>query len=121
MNDPLAYFITFSCYGHHLPGDGPYTIDRQHNIPGLPPAPPSSPRREYHVARLLQEPFEMDSARRAIVLESILEVCVHKDWYLAAAHVRSTHVHIVLQAPETRPELAMGVLKARASRKLSDS
>ena len=46
------------------------------------------------------------------------EVCVHRGWSLLAAHVRSNHVHAVVEA-EVPPERVMGDFKAYARRRLN--
>jgi REP element-mobilizing transposase RayT len=45
-------------------------------------------------------------------------VCGHRGWSLLAAHVRSTHVHTVVDA-EVPPEQVMSTFKAYASRRLN--
>jgi REP element-mobilizing transposase RayT len=55
---------------------------------------------------------------RQIVLQSIRNVCQHSGWALLAAHVRATHVHVVVDA-ETTPERIMNALKSYATRALS--
>ena len=62
----------------------------------------------------------LDQGRRRTVLTSIRESCEYRGWKLYAAHIRSTHVHIVVAAL-TEPENVMGILKARASRSLADA
>jgi hypothetical protein len=46
------------------------------------------------------------------------EVCVIRDWQLFAVHVRSTHVHCVVDGPE-HPNRAVAEFKAYASRALN--
>ena len=53
-----------------------------------------------------------------MVLASIQKHCAHRGWKLLAAHVRSNHVHIVVEA-EARPERIMNELKSYASRELN--
>ena len=65
-----------------------------------------------------QAPYHLDQVRRDAVLEAIQEVCVHRGWSLLAAHVRSNHVHTVVEA-EVPPERVMGDFKAYASRRLN--
>lgn len=64
------------------------------------------------------EPYVLDYPRRAAVLECIKEVCRFRRWELLAAHVRTNHVHVVLDA-NAPPERVMTTLKAYASRKLN--
>jgi REP element-mobilizing transposase RayT len=57
---------------------------------------------------------------RRVVLESIRAVCEQQSWTLHAAHVRSTHVHVVLSS-SAKPEAVMTKLKGYASRALGQT
>jgi REP element-mobilizing transposase RayT len=61
----------------------------------------------------------MDESRRRAVLSAILTRCSNRGWKLLAAHVRSNHVHIVVEA-EAKPERVMNDLKSFASRRLNE-
>ena len=87
-------------------------------MPGTRRAEPRPQLRQHIDAGLKQQPFEMDTGQRAIVLEAIDEVCRYKHWRLLAAQARSNHVHIVVDA-DVPPDLAMNVFKAYASRALN--
>jgi REP element-mobilizing transposase RayT len=50
-----------------------------------------------------QAPYSLDQIRRDVVMHAIEEVCVHRGWSLLAVHVRSSHVHTVVEA-EVAPE-----------------
>jgi REP element-mobilizing transposase RayT len=67
---------------------------------------------------MLQEPCVLDEAERAVVLSAIVRHCVYRAWNLLAAHVRSNHVHVVVEAA-VPPERAMTEFKAYASRELN--
>lgn len=67
---------------------------------------------------MLQDPYELVPASRAMVLAAIQRHCAHRGWNLLAAHVRSNHVHVVVEA-ETRPERIMNEFKSYASRELN--
>jgi REP element-mobilizing transposase RayT len=56
-------------------------------------------------------------AQQAIVLETIKKHCKLKDWKLYAVHVRSNHIHLIVEARE-KPEKIMSGLKAWATRML---
>jgi REP element-mobilizing transposase RayT len=45
---------------------------------------------------LIQPPYLLDEARRAVVLGAIQSVCQYRGWKLFAAHVRQNHVHVVV-------------------------
>src|SRR6266498_1875166 len=66
----------------------------------------------------ISRPYHLDQARRDAVLEAIQEVCGHRGWGLLAAHVRSNHVHTVVEA-EVPPERVLSDFKAYASRRLN--
>ena len=65
-----------------------------------------------------QSPYSMDSKRREAVQGSLLDHRSHRNWSVLAAHVRSTHVHIVVES-EAPPERIMNALKSYASRCLN--
>jgi REP element-mobilizing transposase RayT len=67
-----------------------------------------------------QAPYLLDKVGRTVVLDAIREVCLRRAWSLLAAHVRTNHVHIVVEA-DAKPEKAMRDFKSYASRRLSES
>jgi REP element-mobilizing transposase RayT len=65
-----------------------------------------------------QPPYRLDQIRRDAVLAAIVERCSLRGWKLLAAHVRTNHVHVVVEG-ETKPERIMNDLKSYASRSLN--
>src|SRR5450755_2746009 len=114
----MIYLITFSGYGCHLHGSDSGSVDRDRNVPGTPTLEGDSTRAAGETELMDQAPYHLDQIRRDAVLEAIQEVCVHRGWSLLAAHVRSNHVHTVVEA-EVSPERVMGDFKAYASRRLN--
>ena len=115
----VVFFITFSCYGQWVPGEAG-VVDRAHNRLGGPTMPESE-RLNAHLRKSMKQPaYEMDQVRRAAVLSAIVETCRHRGWSLLAAHVRTTHVHAVIDA-EAVPEQVMNSLKSYASRFLNQA
>ena len=57
---------------------------------------------------------------RAVVLKAIRQHAAHRGWVLHPVHVRSNHVHVVVEA-DVRPEKVMTQFKGRASRALNRS
>jgi len=114
----MVYLITFSCYGCHLHGSESGSVDRQHNVPGTPTLEGDSTRAAAEAERMDQAPYHLDQVRRDALLEAIQEVCAHRGWSLLAAHVRSSHVHTVVEA-EVPPERVMSDFKAYGSRRLN--
>ena len=115
----VTYLITFVTYGSHLHGEEG-TIDRVHNRPGSPGVG-AHPGRAALERRLMdQPPYIMDQPRRDAVLAAIIDRCAQRGWALIAAHVRTNHVHLVVDAEEA-PERIMNDLKSYASRVLNQS
>ena len=102
----MVYLITFACYGSHLHGGEAGSVDRGHNAPRTPILEVDSGRAAFEAELMDQAPYHLDQTRRDAVLEAIQEVCVHRGWSLFAAHVRSNHVHTVVEA-EVPPERVM--------------
>ena len=114
----MTYLITFACYGCHLHGDESGAVDRWNNFYGGPLIGADAARVAVERQRMDQQPYAMDAIRRDTVLASLRARCAANGWNLWAAHVRTNHVHLVVQA-ETRPERVMNDLKSFASRCLN--
>jgi REP element-mobilizing transposase RayT len=114
----MVYLITFGCYGCHLPGDQRGSVERRRGTRGgyLDP----SPHLQSHAQHLLKSPpLALNRADAGAVLEAIKEVCLYRQWLLLAAHIRSTHAHVVLNPGAAPPEKVIADFKAYASRKLN--
>ena len=114
----MRYFITFACYGEHLHGDESGSVDRRHNLPGSRLLEADPQRASAERQRMKQAPYLLDRDSRAAVLEALREVCRQRGWSLLAAHVRTNHVHVVVEAG-VRPEIVMNAFKSYASRGLN--
>jgi REP element-mobilizing transposase RayT len=115
----MTYLITFACYGCHLHGDSMGSVDPDHNKPGSRLVVANPRRNAWVRQRMDQPPYSMDQSRRQAVLASLTERCLDRKWSLLAAHVRTNHVHLVVEA-EVRPERLMNDLKSFASRRLNE-
>ena len=118
MDGPLAYFITFTCYGTWLRGDNRGSVDDDHNSPGTPALAPDPQRLAHDRERLTEPPYHLDPPRRRITLQALREIAQRKKWMLHAIHVRASHVHVVVTAGTT-PERVMNDLKTATSRRLN--
>jgi REP element-mobilizing transposase RayT len=67
---------------------------------------------------MLQDPYVLNQASRVLVLAAIRKHCALRGWNLLAGHVRSNHVHAIVES-ETRPERIMNEFKSYASRELN--
>jgi REP element-mobilizing transposase RayT len=114
----MRYFITFACYGVHLHGGESGSVDRHHNLAGSRRLEPDPPRAAAERQRMKEAQYWLDRDSRAAVLKALREVCSHRTWSLLAAHVRTNHVHVVVEA-EVQPEKIMNDFKSYASRSLN--
>ncbi len=114
----MTYFVTFACYGCHLHGDELGSVDKRHNLPGARLLESDPARVSVERGRMDQPQYGMDGIRRDAVLASVIERCSKNGWDLLAAHVRTNHVHLVVEA-EVKPERIMNDLKSYASRLLN--
>jgi REP element-mobilizing transposase RayT len=115
---PLAYLITFTCYGTRLHGDPRGSVDRRHNRPGAPPVRPNPLRERFERRRLVEAPYLLDARRRGVVLAAIRWQCGQRGWVLSAAHVRSNHAHLVVSVEDTSRGRISPAIKGAASRAL---
>jgi REP element-mobilizing transposase RayT len=116
----VTYLLTFTCDDARLHGDESGSVDPSHNVPGHVLVEPNGARVSSELHRMKQEPYEMDGQRRHNVLAAIREHCEYRCWNLLAAHVRTNHVHVIIEA-SVAPEKILNELKAYASRKLNQA
>jgi REP element-mobilizing transposase RayT len=116
---PLAYFITFRCYGTWLHGRAG-SVDRFHNQYGTPRLIADNKRKQYNLKLLKQPPVDLNKWRRRVVLESIKETCKFRKWRLWASNIRTNHVHTVVSA-QCKASVILNALKANATRKMREA
>ena len=117
---PLAYFITWTCYGTWLHGRAPGSVDAEHNRWGDPVLPPDPEREAEILSRLAEPAYCLDAPSRQVVLRTLQEVSSHRGWRLLAAHVRSNHLHVIVHAQCT-PDKVMADYKAYCTRRLREA
>jgi REP element-mobilizing transposase RayT len=111
---PLGYLITFRAYGTWLHGDDRGSVDRHHDIYGLPTLPPSSRRKQIERTLLKQQPVKLSRSQRVAIDSSIRETCTIRKWELWALNVRTNHLHCVVTA-NCNPRIVLVALKANAT------
>ena len=120
-NQPLAYLITFRCFGTWLHGDPRGSIDRRkYNRYGTPDMPANQKILADEEAELKTPPVFLSGSQRKVVDSAIREVCKHRGYALHAVNVRTNHVHSVVSAG-CKPEQVMNSFKAYATRKLRET
>ncbi len=117
-NKPLAYFITFTTYGTWLHGDSRSSVVVvDHSTKVIEP----SEELCRSVRSQLKHPVVvLNERQRKVVLETIQRHCCLKEWHLIAVHVRTNHVHFVIQSDVTI-EKVMKDIKAWCTRRLRES
>jgi REP element-mobilizing transposase RayT len=65
-----------------------------------------------------EAPYQLDLRRAQIVLIAIRETCRYRDWDLIAAHIRTTHTHLIVDRLEN-PDRTISQLNSYASRMLT--
>jgi REP element-mobilizing transposase RayT len=115
MNDPLAYFITWTTYGSWLSGDDRGWVDK----PGHFMEPNPSIER---VARdlMIESELTLDREQRDLVEKTIADHCRHRNWILHRVSCRTQHVHVVVTAPDRDPNDVMEQFKAWCTRRLKE-
>ena len=107
---PLAFLITFRCYGTWLHGDERGSVNRFRNQYKTNYLPPEKSWVEKNARRLKDEPVTFNAARRSCVEEAIRETCEIRRWLLRAISVRTNHVHTVVSIGSKKPEIALNAL-----------
>ena len=65
-----------------------------------------------------QAPYYLDNVRQTAVLNALRQHCQFRGWNLLAAHVRTNHAHVVVEA-DVPPEKVLNEFKSYASRALN--
>ncbi len=114
-DDPIAYFITWTCYGTWMPGDDRGWV-RWHG--GDQIAQPLLAA--WCERRMAEIPVELDTAEREIVQTIVKAHCRFRGWPLHAVNCRSNHCHVVVTAAEYHGEQVRDQLKSWSTRRLSE-
>ena len=95
---PLAYLITFRCYGTWLRGDPRGSVDRKHHVYGAPKITPNQHFEDSNRKQLKHAPVLLDARQRKVVEDAVRGVCDCRKYMLRALNVRTNHVHCVVTA-----------------------
>ncbi len=110
----MVYLLTWRCYGSVVPGDED-VVSRRNNLVGSRRSAASRALATYSRAGMTHDTWVPTPQERQAVLSAIADVCRYRGWTLLAAHFRTTHIHVVVQA-EAKCERVMHDFKAYASR-----
>jgi REP element-mobilizing transposase RayT len=115
LDEPLAFFITWTVYGSHLQGDERGWRWRRHGD-----QPPQPRLAEWRRERLKHEVIELSPQQRAVVEHECGRHCEHRGWHVWAINARSTHVHVVVTTAGFSGETVRDQLKANGTRGLRE-
>lgn len=64
--------------------------------------------------------FVLDDNHRRRIMQSVIDTCRIKGWYLHALHIRTSHIHAIVAA-DIEPQKILRQLKSWATRSVMDS
>ena len=111
--EPIADFITWTSYGTWLPGD-----ERGWWRKGGEWQPENELFREMAAAEMKEARLILSKDDREIVEQTVAKHCEIRGWTLHTVRARTNHVHVVVTAPEYKPETVRDQFKAWCTRKL---
>ena len=114
---PLAYLITFRCYGTWVHGDYRGSMDRKHNVYGTSKLAPNARLLQSDARQLKHPPRRLDAKARQVVEKAVRGVCDHRQYVLRAINIRTNHVHTVVTAM-SKPEPFLLAFQAYSTRAL---
>ncbi len=117
---PLAYLITFRCYGTWLHGDARRSTDRKQNIYGTPRIAANPQLETSDTQQLKHLPITLEARQRQVIEQAVRDVCNFRPFILRAINVRTNHVHTVVTAMR-EPEPVLNAFKAYSTRALRRS
>jgi REP element-mobilizing transposase RayT len=117
---PLAYLITFRCYGTWLHGDERGSVDRLHNVYNTPRIEPNKNWLKFNWQQMRHASVELHAKQRQSVEAAIRETCRIRGWHLHAINVRTNHIHTVVSIGTVKPETALNTFKANATRQMRE-
>ncbi len=121
MSEPVAYLLTWTCYGTWLHGDERGSVDDDHNLPGTLFVEPDPSWERRARTQLRAPPVSLSNRARRIVLDAVAAHCAYRDWTLHAVSARTNHVHVVVTAPGAEPERVLSQFKTWCTRRLREA
>jgi REP element-mobilizing transposase RayT len=120
MKPPLAYHLTWTCYGQWLHGDTRGYVDDEHRTPGTPYVHNDPQLYNASFNRMAEPPCWLTDEQRAIADAALREACEFRRWPLKAVNVQPDHVHLIVQVFDKTGKDVMSRLKGRATQCLNE-
>ena len=122
------WLLTWTCYGHWLPGDARGFVGNvrdddgtqvQHNIPGTPYDADIPKLEAWTRERMNGEPVTLDRGDAEALAIQFQETSRIRKWSLEAASVMYNHTHVVVGVPgDPDPDFILETFKSWATRAL---
>jgi len=118
---PLAYLITFRCYGTWLHGDERGSYRRNPRLfSGVSNIPPRRGLENAERKQLKHDPIRLTKKQRIVVEQAVRDVCTHRRYRMRAINVRTNHAHTVVSAL-SYPEPILDAFKSYSTRALREA
>jgi REP element-mobilizing transposase RayT len=115
---PLAYLITFRCYGTWLHGDQRGSYRRNPRLSsGVSYIPPRPGLERAESKQLKHAPIRLTNRQRTTVEQAVSDVCTHRRYQMHAINIRTNHAHSVVSA-FSYPEPILDAFKSYSTRAL---
>ena len=112
-DDPIAFFITWTCYGTWMPGD-----DRSWTKWHRGDQVPQPLLADWCRDQMSESAIVLDAEQRVIVEAAVREHCEKRHWTLHVVNCRTNHCHVVVSAPTYDGEQVRDQLKSCGKRRL---
>ena len=114
-SDPIAFFITWTCYGTWIPGDGRGWTKWQKGD-----HVPQPLLADWCRERMTDTPVLLNEQQRWIINGVVEEHCQIRTWHLHAVNCRSNHCHVVASAFDYDGEQVRDQFKSWGKRRLKE-
>jgi REP element-mobilizing transposase RayT len=114
-SDPLAYLITWTCYGTWLPGDARGWTKWHHSE-----KQPQPLLAEWSRTQMGEPAVVLDKTHREVVETTVAKHCELRQWQLHAVSCRTNHCHVVVTATMYDAEAVRDQFKSWSTRRLNE-
>ncbi|MEM7811288.1 MAG: transposase [Planctomycetota bacterium] len=115
-DDPLAFLLTWTCYGTWLPGDERGWLEKGETAI----RPGDSFRASVAQRKMAESRVTLNLEQRRTVAGSMRGHAEFRSWELFALNVRTNHVHVVVGFAGTKPSVVIQQFKSYATRSLRE-
>ena len=113
---PIAYLITFRCYGTWLHGDERGSVNKFNNRYQSPFLEADKNWETENKYKSKGNPVALNAEQRVTVEQTIREVCEYKHWVLHTVNVRTNHIHTVVSTGNYSAKAALNAFKAYSTK-----